>query len=83
MCVHSVHQRSHMLGRGELADAVTQVEDVCGACGGCIRVRFAKAVQHAGHFSFNLRRLSKQHIRVYIALQRLTGAESSHHRVRA
>jgi hypothetical protein len=71
MRVHGIHQRSHMLGRGELADAVTQVEDVRRARGGCVRVRLAKAVQHAGHFSLNLRRLGKQHMGVYIALQGL------------
>ena len=61
-----------------------QIEDVRGAGGGCIRVRLAKAVQHPGHFSFYLRRLGKQHIGVYIALQRLARAAHSaaHQRAR-
>ena len=38
-----------MLGRGELADAVTKVEDVGRATGVRVGVGLAKAVQHAAH----------------------------------
>ena len=55
MRVHGVHQRRHILWRGELADAVAQVENVRRAGGAAVGVRLAEAVEHAGHFSFNLR----------------------------
>ena len=35
MAVHRLHQRGHMLGRGVLADAVAQVEDVGGTGAAC------------------------------------------------
>ena len=42
--MHRLNQHRHTLRRGELADAVAQIEDVRGACGAGIGVRFAKGV---------------------------------------
>ena len=66
--VHRFHQGRDMFRRGELADAMAQIEDVRGACGGCIGVRLAKTVQHPNHFLLNLRRRRKQHIGIDVAL---------------
>ncbi|MEY4363875.1 MAG: hypothetical protein RLZZ24_1227, partial [Pseudomonadota bacterium] len=48
--MHCFDQRRHMLGRGELADAMPQIEDVGGAGGGGIEVRRAKRIEHATRF---------------------------------
>lgn len=45
VAVHSLHQRGDALRRGELVDAVAQVENMCVACA-VTHVWFAKTVQH-------------------------------------
>ncbi len=70
MRVHCVHQHSHALRRRELADAVAQIEDVRGACGGRIGVRLAKRVQHPPCLLRHSFWRRKQGIGVEVALQR-------------
>ena len=71
MAVYRVHQRTDMLRRCELADAVAQVENV-GRAGGCgVGVRFAKAVQHPVHLGGDVLGRCKQNIGIDIALQGL------------
>ena len=50
MVVHRLNQHAHALGWGELADAVSQVENLGGAGGACVRVGLAKGVEHAARF---------------------------------
>ena len=69
MAVHRLDQRRYMLGRGVLADAVAQVEDVRGACGVAVGVRLAKAVEHPVYLGRDLRGWCKQDVRVDVALQ--------------
>ena len=51
--MHGLHQGSHMFRRGQLMDAVTQVENVRGATGGGVGVWLAKAVQYPNDLFFN------------------------------
>ena len=66
--MNRLHQGADMLGRRELADAVTEVENVGRAGGVGVRVGLAKAVQHAVDFGGDLRGWRKQNVRVDIAL---------------
>ena len=55
MAVYGLYQHRHVLGRGELADAVAQVEDVRGTPA-FADVRRAKAVEHGTRFGSHLLR---------------------------
>ena len=72
--MNRLHQGAHMLGRRELADAVTEVEDVGWASGAGVRMGLAKAVQHAVHLGCDLRGWRKQDVGVNVALQRFARA---------
>ena len=65
--MHRFHQHGHVLGRGVLADAVAQVEDVGGAGGGAVGVWLAKAIQHGVHLGDDLCGRRKQHVGVDVA----------------
>ena len=69
MAVHGFDQHAHALRWGELADAVTQVENLGGARGGLVGVRLTKRFQHASGFGRNRIRRGKQGIGVKVALQ--------------
>ena len=75
------HQRRNMLWRGMLVNAVAQIENVSGTRLSGVGMGFAKTVQHPNHFFFDAIGRSKEHIRVYVALQRLARAAhlTTHH----
>ena len=60
MTVNRIHQRTDMFRRRELADAVTQVKDVCRAGGRAVGMRLAEAFQHPVYFSGNIGRRCKR-----------------------
>lgn len=60
-----------MVWRGELADAVAEVEDVRWPRPRRVGVRHPKALQHLDHLGGDLRRWGKQHVGVDVALQGL------------
>ena len=64
MVVHRLDQHAHAFWRGELADAVTEVEDLGRAGGGGVGVWLAKGVQHATCFGGDGIRWGKQGVGV-------------------
>ena len=68
MAVHRFYQHTDMLRRRELTDAVTEVEDLCGAGLARVGVGFTKGVQHAANLCSDGIGGRKQHVGVNVAL---------------
>ena len=71
MAVNRIDQGADMFRWRELADAVTQVENVGRAAGRGVGMGFAEAVQHTVHLGGDVLGRRKQNVGVDIALQGL------------
>jgi hypothetical protein len=81
MAMNRLHQGRNVFWRRKLANAMTQVKDVRGACAVGIGMWLAKTVQDPNDFFLNLGGGRKQNIGVNIALQGFARAihSTAHH----
>ena len=75
MHVHRVDQYLHMVGGRELADAMSQVEDM-GRPFACAGMRRTETIEYRVGLQFDLRRVGEKHRRVEIALQCLAASDN-------
>ena len=69
MPVNGMNQGVHRLGRCELADAMSQIENVSGSCGVGVHVGRAKTLEYSNGLAFNFCLWRKKHIGIQVALQ--------------
>lgn len=68
MCVHLVDEVMDVLGRGVLADAVSEVEYVADAGRAGVQMRRAEGLQHTARLGADRRGWSEQDVGIDVAL---------------